>query len=295
MTEWVVAAAEGGQRVDRFVAARLGISRHAVWRMLERGVVRVGGKRARKGQRLAAGDRVSTSEAAPRTEDLRPLAEPDAPLTILREDADLVFMAKPPGQPSHPLEPGERGTTANALAARHPECAAASEDPREGGLVHRLDTGTSGVLVAARSREAWQAARDEFRAGRVGKVYVALVAGSPSLDQGTIEAPLLARGKRSVVDPLGRDARTEWQVEERLGERTLLRLRTTTGRMHQVRAHLSHAELPIIGDTLYGGPPEPDLVGHFLHAERLTLRGTEVSAPLPADRAALLAHLRKRD
>ena len=295
MTEWVVAAAEAGQRVDRFVAARLGISRHAVWRMLERGVVRIGGKRARKGQRLAAGDRVSTSEAAPRTEDLRPIAEPDLPLTILREDADFVFTAKPPDQPSHPLEAGERGTTANALVARYPECAAASEDPREGGLVHRLDTGTSGVLVAARSRGAWQAARDEFRAGRVGKIYLALVAGSPSLDQGVIDAPLLARGKRSVVDPLGREARTEWQVEERLGEYTLLRLRTSTGRMHQVRAHLGHAELPIVGDTLYGGPAEPNLVGHFLHAERLTLRGAEVSAPLPADRAALLARLRKRD
>ena len=295
MTEWVVAAAEAGTRVDRFVAARLGISRHAVWRMLERGVVRVGGKRARKGQRLAPGDKVSTSEAAPSSEDLRPLAEPNAPLSILRADDDFIFIAKPPGQPSHPLEPGERGTTANALVARHPECAAASDDPREGGLVHRLDTGTSGVLVAARSPKAWQTAREEFRGGRVGKHYVALVAGSPSLDEGVIEAPLLARGKRSVVDPLGREARTEWQVEERLGERTLLRLRTTTGRMHQVRAHLSHAELPIVGDVLYGGPPEPALTGHFLHAERLSLRGVEVSAPLPADRAALLARLRARD
>ena len=295
MTEWVVAAVDAGQRIDRFVAARLGISRHAVWRMLERGVVRVGGKRARKGQRLAAGDRVSTSEPAPRSEDLRPLPEPDLPLAILREDDDFVFIAKPPGQPSHPLEAGERGTTANALVARHPECAAASDDPREGGLVHRLDTGTSGVLVAARSPQAWQAAREEFRAGRVGKSYLALAFGSPSLDEGTIDAPLLARGKRSVVDPLGREARTEWRVEERLGGHTLLRLKTSTGRMHQVRAHLAHAELPIVGDTLYGGPPEPTLTGHFLHAERLTLRGVEVSAPLPADRAALLARLRSRD
>src|SRR5262249_57279514 len=157
----------------------------------------------------------------------------------------------------------------------------ASEDPREGGLVHRLDTGTSGVLVAARNRDAWRATREEFRAGRVKKEYVALVAGAPSLDKGVIEAPLATRGKRSVVDPLGRDARTEWRIAERLGARTLLRLGTSTGRMHQVRAPLAHAELPIVGDTLYGGPAEPDLVGHFLHAERLTLRGIEVSAPLP--------------
>src|SRR5215468_8158664 len=158
MTEWVVPATEAGARVDRFVAARLGISRHAVWRLLERGAVRVGGKRARKGQRVAPGDRVSLSEPVPSADDLRPLPEPQAPLVVLREEPDLIFMAKPPGQPSHPLQPGELGTAANALAARHPECAAASEDPREGGLVHRLDTGTTGVLVAARSREAWQAA-----------------------------------------------------------------------------------------------------------------------------------------
>lgn len=295
MTEWVVPATEAGARVDRFVAARLGISRHAVWRLLERGAVRVGGKRARKGQRLTPGDRVSLSEPVPSADDLRPLPEPQAPLVVLREEPDLIFISKPPGQPSHPLRPGELGTTANALVARHPECAVASEDPREGGLVHRLDTGTSGVLVAARSREAWQATRDEFRGGRVKKEYVALVAGAPSLDQGAIEAPLATRGKRSVVDPLGREARTEWRVEERLGPHTLLRLTTSTGRMHQVRAHLAHAELPIVGDALYGGPPEAELVGHFLHAERLTLRGIEVSAPLPDDRLALLARLRRRN
>jgi 23S rRNA pseudouridine1911/1915/1917 synthase len=188
--------------------------------------------------------------------------------------------------------PGELGTAANALVARHPDCAVASDDPREGGLVHRLDTGTSGVLVAARNRRAWGEAREEFRAGRVKKEYLALVLGAPSLDQGAIEAPLATRGKRSVVDPLGRDARTEWRVEERLGARTLLRLLTSSGRMHQVRAHLAYAELPIVGDVLYGGPAEPNLIGHFLHAERLTLLGIEVSTPLPADRLTLLTRLR---
>ncbi|HJZ88038.1 MAG TPA: RluA family pseudouridine synthase [Polyangia bacterium] len=297
MREFVVGAGEAGERVDKLVGAHLHASRAAVRRLIERGAVHVGGRRARKGQRLAAGQRVVVSETVPPPEALRPLPEPDAPLSVIAVDPDWVAIAKPAGPPSHPLAPAERGTVANALVARFPECADASTDPREGGLVHRLDGGTSGVLLAARSRPAWLGLREAFRSGQVEKHYLALVAGAPASEHGVIAAPLESRGRRAVVDAGGRPARTEWRVIERLaGGLTLLALSTRTGRMHQVRAHLAYAELPIVGDRLYGGPPgESGLCGHFLHAARIVLPGgRELLAPLPPDRQTLLHRLGAR-
>jgi 23S rRNA pseudouridine1911/1915/1917 synthase len=294
MTEWVVQPSEGGARLDAFVARRLTLSRAAARRLCERGLVRVHGRRARKGQRVSAGERITLAESPPRPEDFAPVPDPEMALTVIATSAAWVAVAKPPGPASHPLVPGERGTVANAIVARFPECAHASADLREGGLVHRLDGGTSGVLVAARSRAAWHELRADFRAGRVHKQYLALVRGRVSAVSGTIDAPLGSRGRRQAVDPAGRPARTEWEVAERFaGDWLLLRVRTTTGRRHQVRAHLGYAELALAGDALYGGPPCPDLVGHFLHAERLTLAdATTLSAALPPDRETVLARLR---
>jgi 23S rRNA-/tRNA-specific pseudouridylate synthase len=194
--------------------------------------------------------------------------------------------------------------------ARFPECAGAGDHPREAGLAHRLDAGTSGVLLAARDAEIWTALRGAFHEGRVDKRYLALVVGVVSFP-GELSAPIAhdrARGGVRVCgdpdDAARREALpalTRWEPVERLGGFTLLRCAARTGRMHQIRAHLAHAGTPVAGDERYGirvaGVPAA-LVGFFLHAERAALEhpatgaALDVTAPLPADRAAALAELR---
>lgn len=292
--------AGGDDRVDRVVAARFpASSRRRVVELIEAGGVRVDGRLARKGDRVTAGAVIELARAPATRDDLRVTPDPDAAarLTILHVDDALVVMAKPPGMPSQPLRAGELGTAASGLVALHPECAAVADDPRDGGLVHRLDRGTSGLLVAARTRAAWQALRAAFADRRVDKTYLALVEAAPV--SRACEAPLAQRGRRVVVDHTdGLDARTAWEVVARLGARCLVRCTATTGRMHQVRVHLATCGAPIVGDTLYGGGPLPGLIEFFLHAERLTLpprpghaAPLTVTAPLPPDREAVLAAL----
>lgn len=289
-------------RLDRVLSDRLeGVSRRRVQALIRSGAVLLNGRRAKKGDAAIAGAEV-TLLAAPTTEEsLRPAPDPDAPLEMLYEDAFLVAVAKPAGMPSHPMRPGERGTLANALVARFAECRAVGEDPREAGLAHRLDIGTSGVLLVARNADSWRALREAFTAHRVQKHYLALVEGQVRAD-GRCDAPLSQRGKRVVVSdrPDALPAVTEWRVVERIGERTLLRCATRYGRMHQVRVHLAHSGWPLVGDPTYARTPAGDLplLGHFLHAESVALShpttgaALRVEAPLPADREATLAALR---
>jgi 23S rRNA pseudouridine1911/1915/1917 synthase len=290
----VVGAAETG-RIDRLVAQRFpGANRRLLAELFAAGGVRIGGRIARKGDRVEAGMEVTLAAPPSRGEDVRPAPDPDAAarLGVLHVDDDVVVIAKPPGMPSQPLRPGERGTAAGGLAHLHPECAEVSDDPRDGGLVHRLDVGTSGALIAARTRAAWLALRAAFGAGGVDKEYLALVEHPPVA--AGCDLPLAQRGTRAVVDLVdGLPAHTAWEVVARHGERRLLRCRATTGRMHQVRAHLARCGAPIVGDARYGGDPFPGLIGFFLHAALVRFPGragpTAVEAPLPPDRAGVLA------
>ena len=261
--------------------------------------MRVDGARAAKGARLHAGATVAVAHEPPRADELRPLPDAGAPLELLHNDEALVAVAKPAGIPTHPLRAGERGTLANALVARFPECALVADDAREGGVAHRLDTETSGVVLAARTRAAWQALRHAFSDGAVEKEYLALVAGAPP-DRATVAAPLVHAGKRirvardSDLDRL--TARTELETLARGDGVALVRARSSSGRMHQIRVHLSHLGHPLVGDALYGGPPPvAGTRGHFLHAAAVSFPHpttgvrTRIEAPLPPDRAAALA------
>ena len=292
MIEFTVEAGEEG-RIDRLLARRFPeSSRRMLHELFEAGAVRIAGKLARKGDHAAPGAQVTLSRAPAQGADLRPAPDPAAAalVTVLHVDDDLVAVAKPGGMPTQPLRPGELGTVANALAALHPECAATSDDPRDGGLAHRLDIGTSGVLVAARTRAAWLDLRAAFGAGEVDKEYLALVERQPVASG--CDLPLAQRGKRAVVDlATGLPAHTEWEVIARHGEKRMLRCRAATGRMHQVRAHLAHCGAPIVGDELYGAVPFPGLVGFFLHAAKITVRGRTIETPLPPERRAVIAIL----
>jgi 23S rRNA pseudouridine1911/1915/1917 synthase len=234
------------------------------------GAVRVNGKRVSKGDRVAVGDVIELAREPVHGTALRPAPDPDVPLVILVERSDLVVIDKPAGVASQPLRAGELGTMANAIAFRFPECVAIGDDPRDGGLVHRLDIGTSGVLVAARTLDTYRALRAAFGAGMVIKHYLAITDGRPVARE--CDAPLAQRGKRVVVDAAdGLPAYTEIAVERASPTHALVRCIARTGRMHQVRAHLAHVGAPITGDALYGGAALPDHDGFFLHAASITL------------------------
>jgi 23S rRNA pseudouridine1911/1915/1917 synthase len=286
-----VADEEG--RIDRVIARKYpDTSRRLLAELFDSGAVRVGGRTAKKGDRVAAGVEVTLAYAPAQGADLRPAPDPDAAarVTVLHLDDEVVVIAKPAGMPSQPLRPGELGTAAGALAALHPECAATSDDPRDGGLVHRLDIGTSGALIAARTRAAWLSLRAAFAAGEVDKAYLALVEHAPVANG--CDLPLTTRGRKAAVDLAeGLEAHTSWELVSRHGDRRLLRCQATTGRMHQVRAHLAHCGAPIVGDELYGGAPFPGLTGFFLHAATVRFAGRSIEAPLPPDRLQTLAQV----
>ncbi len=296
---FTVAAADA-DRVDRVVARHFpGTSRRQVVELIGLGAVRLDGRVAKKGDRAAAGAVIELSRAPAASEDRRVVPDPEAAarLRVLHVDDDVVVVSKPPGMPSQPLRAGELGTAASGIVALHAECAAVADDPRDGGLVHRLDGGTSGALAAARNRPTWLALRAAFAGRRIDKTYLALVDAAPVARE--CDEPLAQRGSRVVVDHgAGLDAHTRWEVVRRIGDRCLLRCVATSGRMHQIRVHLATCGAPIAGDLLYGGQPLPELLGFFLHAERLTLPTAAgpitIEAPLPPDRVAALAALEGR-
>jgi len=271
-----VAAEEAGARLDAFVSRKLGVTVGEARRRIEAGLVRVDGRRQRKGATLAAGARVSIEAGESRL-----IADPAAPVTFLHQDAALIAIDKPAGMPSHPLRLGERGTAANAIIGRYPECAGASEDPREGGLGHRLDTATSGVLVAARDRAAWLALRAALGGEDCQKRYLAEVWGQPP-DEGQVSAAIGRRGRRGGKVQLdgGRNplpAATRFTVLERRARTALVVAHLHAGRAHQVRAHLAAAGFPIVGDDRY----DPLYSERRAGAPRLHLHAAAVSFTHP--------------
>lgn len=306
----VIENQEQGLRVDAWLAQRYAISRHAAARFVETEGVYVRGKRAAKGTRLSSGDEVTLGAIPHNPVSTPPHPEPEAFLEVLYEDADVVVVNKPAGQHVHPLTAGEPGTVASALVARYPSCADASPHAREGGFCHRLDYMTSGVLLAARHREAWLALHQAFLQEQMQKEYWALCVGTPDAKQGEIDVPLLPMpgqpGKMKMAEtaderyqPDALPACTRYEVVCSAGEYHLVRVWPRTGRRHQIRVHLASLGLPLYGDTLYGGPSVPDEPG-WLHAHRLVIpclpslhRETPLilQAPLPKARQTLLLSL----
>jgi 23S rRNA pseudouridine1911/1915/1917 synthase len=279
-----VTATEIG-RVDKELTRHFpDAGRRQLSELFDDGCVKVSGKRAKKGDRVNPGDVIELSRTPVSGEAMRPAPDPAAAeqLVVLLERAELIVINKPAGMPSQPLRAGELGTAANAIAYRWPECAVIGDDPRDGGLVHRLDIGTSGALVAARTPEAYRALREAFGSGQVDKLYLAVTDGRPvSRD---CDAPLVQRGRKVVVDHTdGLAAMTSFTVDRATEAHALVRCAAQTGRMHQVRAHLAHVGSPISGDTLYGGKPLDGFDGFFLH-------GAAITFPLGTERIRIDAH-----
>ncbi len=302
LDEREVPADAAPDRLDRAVAKLFGVSRGRAMEWIAEGRVRIGGKRAPKGAPVQPGARISVALPPPD----QPAPEPDLPIRIVHADAHLIVADKPAGMSSHPLKPGEKGTAANALVGRFPELAQVGPSPREGGLVHRLDTDTSGLLLAARTDAAHAMLRAQFSARTVEKGYLALVGGEIHAG-GEIALPLLhdprdPRRMQAASDPEyaaehgARAAVTRFLPLERKGGFTLLEVEIPTGVMHQIRAHLAFIGHPLAGDALYGGPEAPGLSRHFLHAARLAFAHPDGSrvryqSPLPPDLASVLRAL----
>jgi 23S rRNA pseudouridine1911/1915/1917 synthase len=293
--------ADAGQRADVVLGRRLsGLSRRVARELALAGRLTVDGRRAPPSHRVRAGERLALTVAT-----TSPLATREP--TVLATTAHFVYVDKPAGLHTHRLRPTDPPALADWIAARFPECATSSADPREGGAVHRLDRGTSGVVAFARTREAWTSARAAFTAGRVGKRYLAVTtcpAGHPwppppgpwltiAGEVVEISAPLGpgAGPDRVAVRPDGQPARTRVAPDAPPGPQRRFVLDLLTGRRHQARVHLAWLGLPIVGDALYGGSPGPRLC---LHALALDLSAavpgeTPVHAPVPADLRQSLA------
>ena len=303
----VVTEADGGTRLDKLVAAWTGLGRAAVRRLFDDGAVRVGSRRAAKGETLAVGREVVIDVPDARADaPAAPELSPAIPLVVVLERADVVVVDKPAGQPTAPLRGGEVGTLANALVGRFPEMAAFGFAPREPGLVHRLDNDTSGVVVAARTKTAFDALVTGLKRGELARRYLAICEDHDLPAQGTIEIPLAPhpKDKRRVLACLHpsdvrrltpRPASTDYRVLERKNGLAYVEVSAPRALRHQIRAHLAAIGGPIVGDALYGSTLGTNLGRHALHAASVAWRGDSVVAPfaaearLPDALAALLA------
>ena len=296
-----VSGEDAGQRLDRFLAALLpDVSRTRVQELLEEGRILVDGAARKASYHVAEGESVTVDLPEPRAPGVVP--EP-IPLEILYEDDSLAVLNKPAGMTVHPGAGAESGTLVAALLHRFgAQHLSTVGGPLRPGIVHRLDKGTSGALVVAKTDAAHLRLVEEFRDRRVDKTYVALLHGSLKGDSGTIDLPvardLRRRSRMTARRRVGRAARTDWRVLHRApGPFTLIEADLHTGRTHQIRVHFSSLGAPVVGDTLYGAPRQervekallPPLGRNFLHAARLafvhpvTHQRIDARAPLPPE------------
>jgi 23S rRNA pseudouridine1911/1915/1917 synthase len=297
MAEDVVA--EPG-RLDAVVASLTNAPRADVQRAIEAGRVTVDGVARRKSFHLAGGERIHVD--LPAEPDL-PAAGPEVPIRF--EDEHLLVVEKPAGLVTHPTRARRGGTLVNSLKGMGVELSTLGGALRP-GIVHRLDAGTSGLMIVAKTNAAHGDLTAMMKRHEVERRYLALARGRVAHDAFAVDAPLGRRGARiSVHAPEGRSAETDFQVRERFARATLLEAAPRTGRTHQIRVHLSAIGHPILGDRAYGGGgAEAARLGldrPFLHSWRIafvhpiTGERIEMEAALPADLTDALARAEAED
>ena len=279
-------------RLDRWLATLSDVgSRSAAERLLEAGAVVVNGSVRAKSHKLAGGETVEFEVAeTPMEPEVTPLE-----LTIAFEDDHLLVVDKPAGVVVHPGPGHAGGTLAHALALVGAE---GGEEDERAGIVHRLDRDTSGLMVVARSPEAYEKLARLVKQRELVREYFALVVGKPRSRRGTIDAAIgrdrRDRVRHSLDTDTPRAAVTHFELEEVLDGYALLRVRLETGRTHQIRVHLEAIDLPVAGDPTYGRAGVLGLERQFLHATRLAFThpitgdSVDVTSPLPPDLAVAL-------
>ena len=248
----------GGVRLDRLVAERLPhLSRARVTALIKQGAITVNGGSVKPSTRPISGSVIAVDEPPP--VDVA-LEAQDLPLTILYQDADLAVVVKPAGMVAHPAPGHSDGTLVNALLFHLSDLSGVGGERRP-GIVHRLDKGTSGVMVVAKRDEAHRALQVQFAEHTIERAYQALVLSGPRVLQGVIETELgrdpRDRMRYASVEERGRRAVTHWRVSERLHKSSLMECRLETGRTHQIRVHLSEQGWPVMGDPMYRARRNP--------------------------------------
>jgi 23S rRNA pseudouridine1911/1915/1917 synthase len=293
-----------GERLDRVVALITGESRSRAGELVDEGVVLVGGKViTTRSRRVHAGERVEVQHDRAQAA-AGPCADADVDVPTVFEDTDVLVIDKPPGLVVHPGAGNPDGTLVNGLLARYPEIASVG-DPARPGIVHRLDKGTSGLLVVARTPRAYTSLVEQLSARTVSRGYTTLVWGHLDAPHGVIDAPIARSDrepKKMAVSSHGREARTHYEVMRAFTEpvaTSLLTCHLETGRTHQIRVHLAAIGHPVAGDDRYRGQRAALRVGRpFLHASTLSFddpatgERVELTSPLPDDLASVLATLR---
>lgn len=306
--EYIISAAEKGERLDHFLAAKkeIGKTRSQVHRLIDDGYVEVNKEAPKPGYKLKQDDRVNVTVPPPEKLEVRP---ENIPLDIVHEDGDLIVVNKPRGMVVHPAAGSYSGTLVNALLYHCRDLSGIGGVLRP-GIVHRLDKDTSGLIVVAKNDRAHQALAGQFKAKEVFKQYLALVHGSIPQEKGVIEARVgrhpRHRKKMAVISPYderlrAREAVTYFKVRERFKDYTLLELTLKTGRTHQIRVHLTSIGHSVVGDPTYGHRREEfGLSGQLLHAARLGFvhprsgKYLEFEARMPADMEKVLSGLRRK-
>jgi len=304
---------DAGQRLDRYLAAHVPeCTRSRSARLVREGTVRVDGTIARPSHKVRAGEHIEI--VLPEPGPARPPGEPIS-IDVLFEDNDIIVVNKRAGMVVHPAPGNTSGTLVNALMYRWRDSPPSVGDALRPGIVHRLDKDTSGVMVVAKTDRAYGPLADQIRTRSAVREYLALVEGSIREDRGEIDAPMgrsIANRKRMAVTGVrSRDALTRFEVVERLGPATLVRVRIETGRTHQIRVHMAYIGHPVVGDATYGRSDRSDIetvrkVGaalgrQALHAVRLSIvhpvtnESMQFDAPLPEDFRAALDTLRAHD
>ncbi len=293
------------QRLDKFVLEHVdGMSRTQVQTLIRGGLVTVNGKVEKTGFKFKGGETVQITIPVEEETELEP---EDIDLNIIYEDDDIAVINKSAGMVTHPGIGNETGTLVNAILGRYPELAELFDDPETEerlGIVHRLDKGTSGVIVVARNKASLLHLMNQFQERTVDKTYLALLEKTPKSDVGRVEAPIARdprQRKRMWVNRDGKNAITEFIVldDKFIDERALVKLKLLTGRTHQIRVHMAFIGCPVVGDTVYGFRKQRlKLKRQFLHATELSFdhpttgERMTFTAPLPSNLENILDKLR---
>ena len=299
---FVVDASQVGQRLDKLLVSLVpGLGRKGARRLFEEGKVRINGKRSHKGELAREGDQLSIT--LPNSQGPEAVPEANASLWVRFESGQVVVAEKPAGQPTAPLRDGETGTLANALVGHYPEMASIGHSLREPGLVHRLDTDTSGLVAAARTAAAFESLSTGLKSGALEKGYLLVCHAEGLASSGEIAIPIAHHPKdkkrmyacihpRDVARYRPRPASTSFRVLATHDGWALVEARASAAIRHQIRVHMAAIGHSLAGDALYDGPQVAGLVRHALHASFIGWKGDavvpgfEVRSELPADLVA---------
>jgi 23S rRNA pseudouridine1911/1915/1917 synthase len=292
-----------GERVDTAIARLLGISRSAAAELCEAGGARVGKKTLGKSDRVNLADQLEVEPPKP-TQELKVVATPVDELLVIYQDDDLVIVDKPAGVVAHPTVGYAGPTVAGALLARGIQLTTSGAQERQ-GIVQRLDVGTSGLMMLAKSELAYSRLKQAFRDRTVNKIYHAIIQGRPDPMEGTFDAPIgrhpKAEFKFAVMDD-GKPSITHYKALELFSAVALCEVNLETGRTHQIRVHFSAFKHPLLGDTMYGADPtlakKLGIDRQWLHAKELgfthPITGKQMNfvSEYPKDLAEVLVKLR---